>query len=105
MFLILFPAIFAIITDPLVVYTSNVFTILGLRNPYFLLEGAVRQFYYPQTGFSFILIFAGTKMLIADFIKIDAGIFLIVVLFILILVLAVSWIKFLYQRPYSNSSP
>src|SRR5688572_8904215 len=58
------PAIFAITTDPFLIYTSNVFAILGLRSMYFLLAGVVDQFVYLKYGLSAILAFVGVKMLI-----------------------------------------
>jgi tellurite resistance protein TerC len=56
------PAIFAISREPLVVFTSNVFAILGLRAMYFMLAGAVEQFHLLKYGLAFILIFVGLKM-------------------------------------------
>jgi tellurite resistance protein TerC len=56
------PAIFAITKEPLIVYTSNVFAILGLRALYFLLAGAVESFHLLKYGLAFILIFVGLKM-------------------------------------------
>ncbi len=58
------PAIFAITTDPFIVFTSNVFAILGLRALYFLLAGVLGSFRYLKTGLSFVLGFVGVKMLI-----------------------------------------
>lgn len=58
------PAIFAITTDPFIVFTSNVFAILGLRALYFLLAGVMRSFRYLKTGLAVILGFVGVKMLI-----------------------------------------
>lgn len=58
------PAIFAITTDPFIVFTSNVFAILGLRALYFLLAGVLGSFRYLKTGLSFILGFVGVKMLV-----------------------------------------
>ena len=60
------PAIFAVTTDPFLVYTSNVFAILGLRSMYFLLAGVVHKFVYLKYGLSAILTFVGVKMLIVD---------------------------------------
>jgi tellurite resistance protein TerC len=60
------PAIFAITTDPFIVYTSNIFAILGLRALYFLLAGALGQFRFMKEGLSVILGFVGLKMLVAD---------------------------------------
>ena len=60
------PAIFAVTTEPFLVYTSNVFAILGLRSLYFVLAGIVHKFRYLKYGLSFILVFVGVKMLLAD---------------------------------------
>ncbi len=61
------PAIFAITTEPFIVFTSNIFAILGLRSLYFLLAGIIHRFVYLKTGLAVILGFVGIKMLIADF--------------------------------------
>jgi tellurite resistance protein TerC len=58
------PAIFAITTNPFIVYTSNVFAILGLRSMYFLLAGVVEKFHYLKTGLAIVLTFIGAKMLV-----------------------------------------
>ena len=60
------PAIFAVTTDPFLVYTSNVFAILGLRSLYFLLAEVVTKFRFLKIGLSAILIFVGVKMVIVD---------------------------------------
>ena len=60
------PAILAITTDPFLVYTSNVFAILGLRSLYFALAGLAGHFHYLVYGLSIILVFAGTKMLLVE---------------------------------------
>src|SRR5262249_50967598 len=57
------PAIFAVTTDPFLVYTSNVFAILGLRSMYFLLAGIMHCFAYLKYGLAVILTFVGSKML------------------------------------------
>jgi len=59
------PAILAITTDPFLVYTSNVFAILGLRALYFALSGIMRMFHYLHYGLSLILIFVGVKMILS----------------------------------------
>lgn len=56
------PAIFAITKEPFIVFTSNIFAILGLRAMYFMLAGAVDKFYLLKYGLSFVLIFVGLKM-------------------------------------------
>lgn len=58
------PAIFAITTNTFIVYTSNVFAILGLRSMYFLLAGVVEKFHYLKMGLAVVLTFIGAKMLI-----------------------------------------
>ncbi|MFB3785919.1 MAG: TerC family protein [bacterium] len=83
------PAILAITLDTFIVYSSNVFAILGLRALYFALAGLIRLFQYLHYGLSGILIFVGTKMLISDYYKIPIGISLgIVAGFIVLSVLA-----------------
>jgi len=57
------PAVFAISQDRLVIYTSNIFAVLGLRSLFFLLRGAVARFEYLQQGIAVVLIFIGAKML------------------------------------------
>jgi tellurite resistance protein TerC len=58
------PAIFAVTKKPFIVFTSNVFAILGLRSLYFVLAGAIRYFRYLKVGLSFVLVFVGIKMLL-----------------------------------------
>lgn len=58
------PAVFGITTDPFIVYTSNVFAILGLRSLYFLLAGVVDKFHYLKLGLSLVLGFVGVKMVV-----------------------------------------
>lgn len=60
------PAIFAITDDPFIVYTSNAFAILGMRSLYFLLAGVAGKFVYLKAGLSAILVFVGSKMVLAD---------------------------------------
>lgn len=67
------PAIFAITSDPFIIYTSNIFAILGLRAMYFALAGIMDKFHYLKIGLSMILIFIGFKMLIIDIYKIPIG--------------------------------
>jgi tellurite resistance protein TerC len=59
------PAIFAVTTDPFIVYTSNVFAILGLRSLYFALAGVMNKFHYLKIGLGAVLAFVGVKMLLA----------------------------------------
>ena len=79
------PAIFAITTDTFIVYTSNVFAILGLRSMYFLLAGVVEKFRYLRTGLAIVLTFIGIKMLVGALgVKIDTKYSLIFVAVVLI---------------------
>lgn len=73
------PAIFAITRDPFIVYTSNVFAILGLRSMYFALAGVMNIFEYLKYGLAFVLSFIGLKMLLMDIYHIPIGIALGVV--------------------------
>lgn len=79
------PAIFAITTDPFIVFTSNIFAIMGLRSLYFVLAGFMTLFHYLKFGLSFILGFVGVKMLIAKWVSIPIGIALAVVAVVLLL--------------------
>ncbi|PRY12652.1 tellurite resistance protein TerC [Pontibacter ummariensis] len=65
------PAILAISKDPFIVYTSNVFALLGLRALYFALAGIMQLFHYLHYGLSLILVFIGAKLLLSDVIEID----------------------------------
>jgi tellurite resistance protein TerC len=87
------PAIFAITLDPFIVYTSNVFAILGLRALFFLLAGVMEMFHYLRVGLSFVLCFVGVKMVIVDFYKIPIGVSLAVVAGILLLSILASVLK------------
>src|SRR5437868_6673360 len=60
------PAIFAVTSDPFIVFTSNIFAILGMRSLYFLLAGVVTKFRYLTVGLSLVLVFVGAKMVLAD---------------------------------------
>jgi tellurite resistance protein TerC len=79
------PAILAITSDPLIVYTSNIFAILGLRALYFAFGELMRLFRYLHYGLAIILVFVGIKMVLADFYKIPVEIALGVVAIILFL--------------------
>jgi tellurite resistance protein TerC len=87
------PAIFGITLDPFIVYTSNVFAILGLRALFFLLAGVMEMFRYLRVGLSFVLCFVGLKMLIAEFYKIPIGVSLGVVGGILMISILASILK------------
>jgi tellurite resistance protein TerC len=73
------PAIFAVTRDPFIVYTSNIFAILGLRALFFLLAGAIGKLYYLKTGLAIVLGFVGVKMVIADWYKIPITVSLAII--------------------------
>ena len=87
------PAIFAVTTDPFVVFTSNAFAILGLRSLYFLLAEAAARFRYLKVGLAFILVFVGAKLLVADFLKIPSLVSLAIVVSILGLAVGISLLR------------
>ena len=77
------PAIFSVTQDAFIIYTSNVFAILGLRSLYFVLAGAITKFRYLRAGLSIVLVFVGAKMLTVHWIKMSTGVALLVILGIL----------------------
>ena len=87
------PAVFAVTQDPFLVYTSNVFAILGLRSLYFLLAGAITRFYYLKLALAAILTFVGVKMLIADLFEIPVAISLGVIAGLLALAVVASVVR------------
>jgi tellurite resistance protein TerC len=96
------PAIFAVTNDPFIVYTSNVFAILGLRALYFLVAGVVDLFCYLRYGLGFVLGFVGMKMILADVYKIPIGVSLGVIAAILALSILAS---LLFPRTRSEVKP
>jgi tellurite resistance protein TerC len=87
------PAVFAVTTDPFIVFTSNVFAILGLRSLYFLLANAIEYFQYLKYGLSLVLIFVGFKMLLAEKYHISTQASLLIILSILLVSIIVSVIR------------
>jgi tellurite resistance protein TerC len=77
----------------LIVYTSNVFAILGLRALYFALAGVIGLFHYLHYGLSAILVFVGAKMLLADIYKLPVGVALSVVAGILLIAVVASVVQ------------
>jgi tellurite resistance protein TerC len=77
------PAVFAITQNKMVMYTSNIFAVLGLRSLFFLLRGAVSKFDYLQQGVATVLVFIGVKMLIEDIVHIPTLVSLAVIVFCL----------------------
>jgi tellurite resistance protein TerC len=92
------PAIFAVTTSPFIVYSSNVFAILGLRALYFLLADVIHRFHYLKVGLSAILVFVGLKMLVVDLYKIPIGLSLGVIALVLLVSTVASWLR---PRPAS----
>ena len=87
------PAIFAITTDPFIVFTSNIFAILGLRSIYFLLANLADRFYLLKYGIALLLVFIGLKMLVAPWVDISVLITLSVVAAILLTTIALSSLR------------
>jgi tellurite resistance protein TerC len=86
------PAIFAVTQEPFIVYSSNVFAILGLRALYFLLADVIHRFHYLKAGLSTVLVFVGMKMLAIDFYKVPIGISLGIIAVVLGVSIAASWL-------------
>ncbi len=93
------PAVFGVTTDPFIVFTSNIFAILGLRSLYFLLAGMMDKFHYLKIGLGGVLSFIGAKMLIMDLYEIPIGLSLGVVS----VLLAGSVIASLLHKPRGGS--
>jgi tellurite resistance protein TerC len=87
------PAIFAVTRDPFIIYTSNVFAVLGLRSLYFVLAGAVRRFTLLRPALSIVLGFVGVKMLVSHWYDIPIGISLGVVAGVLATAVALSLLR------------
>jgi tellurite resistance protein TerC len=87
------PAIFAVTKDPFIVYTSNIFAILGLRSLYFLLAGVMHRFRYLKLGLAAILVFVGAKMALVDLYKVSPAVSLGVVVAILAVAIAASLLR------------
>ncbi len=84
------PAVLAITTDPFIVYTSNVFAILGLRSMFFALAGVMNLFRYLHYGLAAVLVFVGAKMLLAGWWKVPTLLSLVVILGLLTAAVVVS---------------
>jgi len=96
------PAIFAVTTDPFIVFTSNIFAILGLRAMYFLLAGVIDKFVYLNVGLSIVLIFVGAKMLLMDVYKLPIALSLAIIAAILTASIGLSLLK---QSPKAQTAP
>ncbi len=89
------PAVFAITQDKMVIYTSNIFAVLGLRSLFFLLKGAVNKFEYLHEGIAIVLVFIGVKMLITFF---DIHIHIVISLAVILLCIGGSIVFSLYKN-------
>ncbi len=94
------PAIFAVTSDPFLVYTSNVFAILGLRSLYFVLAGVMDKFTYLKIGLSVVLTFVGVKMVLVDIYKIPV----LVSLGVIATILTVSIVASLLRAPKDDGT-
>jgi TerC family integral membrane protein len=72
-------AIFAITTDPFIVFTSNIFAVMGMRSLFFLLAGMAKRFVYLQPGLALVLVFVGAKMALMEWVKLPVIVSLSVV--------------------------
>lgn len=86
------PAVFGVTKDPFIVYTSNIFAILGLRSMYFLLAAVVHKFVYLKTGLAVILAFVGGKMVAHKWLHIPTGLSLAIIALVLGATIAASMI-------------
>ena len=84
------PAIFAITTDPFIVFSSNAFAILGLRSLYFMLAGLLPRFRYLKVGLAALLAFAGVKILVSEFWKVPVWLSISIIVAILLVSIAAS---------------
>jgi len=93
------PAVLAVTREPFIVYTSNVFAILGLRSLYFALAGMIEMFHFLHYGLSVILIFIGLKMLASNYVETSIGIALGMVAGVLVVSVVLS---VLFPKATSN---
>src|SRR5690606_12182856 len=72
------PAVLAISNDPFIVFSSNVFAVMGLRALYFVLSGMMREFRYLKVGLSLVLVFIGMKMMLVEYVRVPSLLALLV---------------------------
>lgn len=92
------PAIFAVTRDPFIVFTSNIFAIMGLRSLYFVLAAVLDKFKYIKYSLVFILAFVGVKMIISHYVHIPSWMSLAVIVLSLLIGIIVSWRSFKENR-------
>ncbi len=95
------PAIFAVTLDPFIIFSSNIFAILGLRSLYFALSGAMQRFHYIKYGLVGILLFIGLKLLLVHLVHIPT----VLSLGIIILLLTLSTAASLFSPPAEGATP
>jgi tellurite resistance protein TerC len=95
------PAIFAVTQEPFLVYTANVFAILGLRSMYFLLAGVVHRFVYLKFGLAAVLVFVGVKMMLVDVVEVPV----LVSLAIIFSLISMSIVASLRAAPKTGGDP
>lgn len=88
-----FPAIFVVTQNPFLVYTSNVFAILGLRSLYFVFANAMGKFSYLKPGLAVVLSFIGVKMILADIYPIPTALLLMAIAVILAAAIVASIVR------------
>jgi tellurite resistance protein TerC len=96
------PAIFAVTRDPFIVFTSNIFAIMGLRSLYFLLAGAMSRFHYLKHGLAAVLVFVGIKMSIVEWVKLPPLVSLAVILGLLG---AAMWASVVWHKKHAGEVP
>ena len=99
------PAIFAITSEPFIVFTSNIFAILGLRSLYFLLAGVIDRFVYLKTGLALVLVFVGAKMLLSGVVTIPVALSLVVIVATLATAMLASWLRTKSDNAAAPSHP
>jgi tellurite resistance protein TerC len=98
------PAIFAVTRDPFIVFTSNIFAILGLRSLFFLLAGMVDKFHYLKVGLAGILAFVGLKMTLVDVVHIHPFVSLAVIAAMLVASIVAS-LSYSRRHPKAEAAP
>ena len=100
------PAIFAVTSEPFLVFTSNAFAILGLRAMYFMLADLMHRFVYLKLGLAVVLVWVGTKMLLLEIYKIPTTVSLAVVIAVLAAAITASWMRTRSaMTPTDNAGP
>jgi tellurite resistance protein TerC len=87
------PAIFAITSDPFIVFSSNILALIGIRSLYFAVAGLMRNFYFLHYGFASILVMLGAKMLLTRVVQVPTALSLVLIVFILLLCVIVSLLR------------